>query len=112
MRAPSPARAAVPLLFLISGATGLVYEVVWTRAFSLVFGATALAVSSVLAAYMAGLAIGSRVVGGWIDRKGEELRTYGALEIGVGLAAVALLPALDGVQHLFVAIYRGAHPAF
>ncbi|MFN8178407.1 MAG: fused MFS/spermidine synthase [bacterium] len=112
MRAGSPVRAAVPFLFLISGATGLVYEVVWTRAFSLVFGATALAVSSVLAAYMAGLAIGSRVVGGWIDRRGEELRTYGVLEIGVGAAAVALLPALDVVQRLFVAIYRGAHPAF
>ena len=112
MKLPSPARFLIPLMFLVSGATGLVYEVAWTRQFSVVFGATALAISAVLTSFMAGLAIGSRLVGEWIDRQGEELRTYGALELGIGAAAIVLLPTFDGVQHLFVAIYRGLHPPF
>ncbi|TMA60935.1 MAG: hypothetical protein E6J75_00115, partial [Deltaproteobacteria bacterium] len=49
--------------FLVSGAAGLMHEVVWSRLLSHVFGATSLAVATVLAAFMAGLAIGSWVVG-------------------------------------------------
>ncbi|MBN1825096.1 MAG: hypothetical protein JW958_02440 [Candidatus Eisenbacteria bacterium] len=66
---PRP-RRFVLLLFFLSGATGLVYEVAWTRLFSVVFGSTALAVSSVLAAFMAGLALGSWWLGRRIDRAG------------------------------------------
>ena len=41
--------ACVAVLFLISGATGLVYQVIWTRRLILLFGTTAHAVSAVLA---------------------------------------------------------------
>ena len=47
------------VLFLLSGATSLAYQVVWTRQLIRVFGATSLAISTVLAAFMAGLALGS-----------------------------------------------------
>ncbi|MFH1681114.1 MAG: fused MFS/spermidine synthase [Candidatus Eisenbacteria bacterium] len=100
------------LLFLLSGATGLIYEVAWTRLFTNIFGSTALAVSTVLAAFMAGLAIGSRVIGSLIDRRGEELRTYGILEIGIGVSAFLLLPALELSGRFFISIYRAFHPSF
>ena len=46
-------------LFFVSGISGLLYEVAWTRMLHLLFGDTVLAVSTVLASFMAGLALGS-----------------------------------------------------
>ena len=53
-------------LFLVTGFTGLVYELLWARMFTLVFGATVLAVSTVLAAFFAGPC--PRQLGIWQDR--------------------------------------------
>ena len=59
------ARPLLPLLllFLLSGATGLLYEVLWMRRLTLVFGATQLAIATVLSAFMLGLAVGAAVAG-------------------------------------------------
>ena len=56
-------RGVLLFCFFLSGATGLVYEVVWARRLTLTFGATVLAVSTVLAAFLGGLALGALVVG-------------------------------------------------
>jgi len=53
----------IGVCFVLSGATALIYEVLWARMLGLVFGATTLAVSAVLAAFMGGLAIGSAFAG-------------------------------------------------
>lgn len=79
--------------FFLSGAAGLVYEVVWTRYLTLAFGVTAEAVSAVLAAYMAGLALGSFLLGRRTARIKNLLRTYAWLELGVGIFAL-LTPAI------------------
>jgi spermidine synthase len=52
-------QAILYVVFFLSGATGLVYEVIWVRLTGLVFGNTSLAISTVLGAFMAGLALGS-----------------------------------------------------
>jgi spermidine synthase len=57
MTASSP--LVLLLFFIISGATSLVYEVLWTRQLSLTFGVTTYAVSTVLATFMGGLALGA-----------------------------------------------------
>ncbi len=101
-------RAALLAIFTFSGASGLVYEVLWTRRLTHVFGSTTLAVSTVLAAFMGGLAAGSYLLGGWADRNREKaLRAYGLLEIAIGLLALAV-PALLGVVG---AVYLGLAPA-
>ncbi len=95
--------ALVGGLLLLSGAAGLVYQVAWVRLLSLTFGVTVYAVSTVLAAFMAGLALGSVLGGRLADRAGRPLRAYGLIELGIGLAAlltVALFPRLQEV-------YRG-----
>ena len=46
----------IGLCFVLSGATGLIYEVLWAHMLGLVFGATTFAISAVLAAFMGGLA--------------------------------------------------------
>ncbi len=89
----------VPCLFFLSGACGLVYQVVWARMLVVVFGATVLAVSTVLSAFMAGLALGSFLFGRYVDGRGaggavaRPLRVFALLEAGVGLYAL-VFPAL------------------
>jgi spermidine synthase len=88
------------LIFFLSGATGLVYQVIWVRLTGLVFGNTSHAISVVLGAFMAGLALGSWWLGRRADRTKNALRFYGLLEIGIGISA-ALIPfafrSLDGI---------------
>lgn len=72
-------------LFLISGAAGLIYEIVWQRLLELYFGVTMISVALIVAAYMAGLGIGS-LIGGRIARDLQNtLLLYGLLEIGIAL---------------------------
>jgi len=75
-------------LFLVSGAAGLVYEVVWSRLLKDVFGVTAYAVAAVLATYLGGLALGGWLLGSRADRQPNPLRFYGILELGIGAAAL------------------------
>src|SRR5215831_1474024 len=79
------------VIFFLSGATGLVYEVIWVRLTGLVFGNTSHAISTVLGAFMAGLALGSWKLGQRADRTRNPLRLYGLLEIGIGVSG-ALVP--------------------
>ncbi len=73
------------ICFFLSGAAALVYEVVWMRMLTQIFGSTAYAVATVLAAFMAGLALGSYVFGRLANRKRNLLRLYGILEFGIGV---------------------------
>ncbi len=94
------------LCFFFSGATGLIYQVVWTRQMELLFGATTYAVSALLTAFMAGLALGSALGGRWADRVQRPLLAYGMLELGIGAYALAF-PAVFGLLHV---AYREAAP--
>ncbi len=76
------------LLFFLSGAAGLVYQVVWSRMLNEIFGVTVYAVATVLATFLAGLALGSLVLGRLADRRRNPLNFYGWLEIGIGLSAL------------------------
>jgi len=89
-------------LFFCSGASALVYEVVWSKFLSQMFGSTSYAQTVVLAAFMGGLAIGNRLFGRWADGLHRPLKFYGALEIAIGIYAL-LYPALDRlVNRVFV----------
>ena len=79
------------------------------RQLSLIFGVSIYAVSAVLTAYMAGLALGSYGFGHCIDRvtdRGQVLRIYGSVEAGTGLTALLLPLALSGTTSLYVWIAR------
>ncbi len=97
--------------FLLSGAAGLVYEVVWARYLSLVMGGTAYAQTVVLAAYMGGLALGAWFFGRLADRLASPLKTYGILEVVIGLYGLAfpLLFALGSKLYLLAAPVLGTN---
>jgi spermidine synthase len=72
-------------LFLISGAAGLIYEIIWERLLELYFGVTMTSITLIVSAYMAGLGLGSLFGGRLTQKLKAPLFTYGFLEIGIGL---------------------------
>ena len=99
-------QAAILALFFFSGACTLVYEVVWARMLIPVFGVGVYAVSTVLTAFMAGLALGSFYFGRYVDRKPNGLRLYAVLELGIGAFALLFPVILAGLDEVYTAIYR------
>jgi len=98
------------VLFAVSGACGLIYEVAWTRLFTVVIGNTVYSVSAILTVFMAGLALGSRAAGEWIDEKPVRLaRMYAVLELGIGIYNLLLPFFLKAVDPIFGAVYAGAY---
>ena len=107
MRDRQVPQSALLLLFVLSGAAGLIYEVVWARQLVLVFGNTSQAVSTILTGFFGGLAIGGAVGGRVADRVPRPLRLYGFLELIV-VVVVVLTPL---TFRLIGEVYRGIYPA-
>ena len=93
------------ICFFFSGFLALVYEICWIRKASLVFGNTTFAVSTVVAVFFAGLAIGSYLFGKRTKQNLTPIKTYAKLEIWIGILA-ALTPILfKVVEGPFGAMY-------
>lgn len=95
------------LLFFCSGGTALIYEVVWSKLLSQMFGSTIYAQTVVLAAFMGGLALGNKILGRWADRLKQPLLIYGYLEIAIGIYAFLFLPLDRFADKIFIAV--GSH---
>ncbi|HJP94370.1 MAG TPA: fused MFS/spermidine synthase [Pyrinomonadaceae bacterium] len=102
----------ISLCFVLSGATGLIYEVLWARMLGLVFGATTLAISTVLAAFMGGLALGSVLAGRLASRITKPIATYGFMEIGIAIYALLVPLLFRLVDQLYVLIWQRFQPGF
>jgi len=101
-------RNAMLLLFFLSGISGLIYQIVWTRLLVLVFGNTLLATSTVVSAFMGGLAAGSYFFGRYVDERPRPLvKLYAGLEAGIGLFALVFPLLLSAATPLYAALYRG-----
>ena len=107
---PSSTIILIGLCFIFSGATGLIYEVLWARMLGLVFGATTLAVSTVLAAFMGGLALGSALAGKLATRIRKPLSTYGWMEIGIAIYALLVPILFRLIDHVYVLIWQQLQP--
>lgn len=88
-------------LFFVSGATSLVYQTVWARELHHVLGTSHTAISTVLAAFMAGLGLGSAIAARRAGAVLQPLRLYGALEVGIGLWAIAFPWLVSGITPLY-----------
>lgn len=92
-------------IFLLSGFSGLAYQVVWIRKFGLIFGVTAYATSAVLASFFAGLALGSWLAGRRLSRLPiNPLRLYAFLEIGIGIYALLIPFLLESLNNFYVTL--------
>lgn len=98
---------SLPALYVLSGAAALILEVTWSRLLTLQLGHTTGATSTVLAAFMGGLALGAALggrVAERVDRK-RALRVYAALEVIVAVSALILPFVLNAFDPLLAWAY-------
>jgi spermidine synthase len=100
------------VLFFFSGACGLTYQVLWLRLLALVFGVTVYAASTVLAAFMTGLACGSLLAGPLLKRFQRPLIIFGVAEILIGISALATPIGLDLAEGLYRTLYGSGWQSF
>lgn len=93
------------LCFLLSGFSALLYQTAWTREFSFIFGTSEIAVAVVLAGYMGGLALGSALAARFAPEVRRPVLVYGALELGIALAALAIPLGMQGLTAAYVALF-------
>jgi spermidine synthase len=102
----------VAVCFLFSGATGLIYEVLWARMLGLVFGVTTLAIGLVLAAFMGGLALGSAIAARLAARIARAVRTYALIEISIGVYALAVPLLFRLIDRVYAVAWPHFHQSF
>lgn len=95
-----PLQRACGVLFLcvfLSGASTLIYQIVWQRVLVRIMGAALPAVTGILMLFMAGLALGALAAGRKADQSAAPLKIYSWLELA--LATIGLLFPLATTQH-------------
>jgi spermidine synthase len=108
----SGARTAVLGAFFVSGACGLIHEVAWTRLLRLIMGNTTFSITTVLCAFMGGLALGSYLGGRLIDRRRDPLRVFAILEGSIGIYCFLLPWLTNGAEPLYRFLYQNTHTSF
>lgn len=93
-------------LFFASGASGLIYEIVWMRLLSLTLSVTVYAVTTVLCAFMAGLALGAALAGRISHRVRRPLLAYGVVEIALALVALVTPTILFRLGPVYADLYE------
>ncbi|HEY6342067.1 MAG TPA: fused MFS/spermidine synthase [Bryobacteraceae bacterium] len=91
------------LLSVASGASALIYEIVWFQLLELAIGSTAVSLGLLLAVFMGGMCLGSLMLPRLVSLARHPLRVYAALEIGIGVFGIAVLFAMPLVSSRVVA---------
>ncbi|TKJ18855.1 MAG: hypothetical protein CEE43_17155 [Promethearchaeota archaeon Loki_b32] len=100
------------IAFGLSGMSALIYEVAWSRLLSLIFGSTVYAVATMLCAFMAGLALGSYLMGRRVDKLKDLAKYFGLLELGIGIYGIMFIILLPYVQFPYFWLYQLLHSYF
>lgn len=100
----SSAALGYRLLFFLSGATGLVYQLLWVRVLYQTFGSTIQSITTVVAAYMGGLGLGAWLLGRVGDRHPKPAALYGWLEVAIGVFGIISPVVLMLAHKLYVGI--------
>lgn len=97
-------RALLTLLYALSGALGLIYEIAWSRRLQVAFGGSPVAITTILAAFMGGLALGSWLRGRRVRSAADPVGSWGRIEIALGAFAFLSPELLDGLEKLLPAL--------
>jgi len=98
------------IIFGISGMTALIYEMMWIRPLSLVFGTTMYAVSTIVASFILGLAMGSWIAGRFTDGLQNPLKYFALIQISIGFFGILLLPVFDLMPKVYLDLYHITYP--
>jgi spermidine synthase len=103
---PARSHRSLPLLlalFVGSGCSALIYEVVWLQLLQLVIGSSAASLAVLLGTFMGGMCLGSIALPRLISARRHPLRVYALLELGTGIFGFIVLFGMPYVQHLYTA---------
>ncbi|MBU0729444.1 MAG: fused MFS/spermidine synthase [Proteobacteria bacterium] len=98
--------------FGLSGAAALIYEVVWTRSLSTIMGSSTYAVSTMLAAFMAGLSVGGWLGAILIPKIKRISLAFAYCELGIGLAGIIVMPVILALTPLYMKSFYTFHLSF
>ena len=98
------------LVFALSGMAALIYEIIWIRPLTLVFGSSVYAVSTIISSFILGLAIGSWLAGKYSDRISNPLKYFSMFQIGIGIYGVLLLPVFSFLPGIYIEFYNLTFP--
>src|SRR6202158_3131795 len=88
-------------LFVGSGCSALIYEIVWFQLLQLVIGSSAVSLGVLLGTFMGGMCLGSLALPHLISPRHHPLRVYAALEIGIGMISIAVLYGMPLVAQVY-----------
>ena len=98
---------------LLSGIASLTYQVTWVRLLGLSMGSTSASISTVLAAFFLGLALGSYLAERITRNRIDNLRAYILLELLIGISGIILLPVLLNLDSVMALMpFLGTHLVF
>jgi spermidine synthase len=106
---PSASQRFLPLLTLLfigSGCSALIYEVVWLQSLQLVIGSSAVSLGVLLGTFMGGMCLGSVILPRVVSVRRHPFRVYALIELGIGVAGIALLFGMPHVDQLYAAHVR------
>ncbi|OGF67077.1 MAG: hypothetical protein A2Y62_09000 [Candidatus Fischerbacteria bacterium RBG_13_37_8] len=97
------------IIFFISGFTSLIYEIVWFKLLQYLFGSTVYSLSTLLASFMGGLAIGSYLIGHFLLKKKSPLLFYAIIEIFIGAYAIAFPYLFQLIENTYLHLNYPPH---
>src|SRR6058998_42397 len=95
-------RRVLPLLlflFVGSGCSALIYEIVWFQLLELVIGSSTISLGILLGTFMGGMCLGSLLFPRLVSRTHHPLSVYAVMELGIGLTGLAIffgMPLIGG----------------
>jgi spermidine synthase len=114
MNLSKAAKLVLCAAFFFSGASGLIYQIVWVRMLTRHLGTTTHATATVLVVFMTGLSVGSYLGGRRADRAKQPLLIYVFLELAIGVSALlASFTIIRGLGGYYIEVHRwlGDSPA-
>jgi spermidine synthase len=118
--APAPVRAAalrpflpvLLVLFIGSGCSALIYEIVWYQMLQLIIGSTTVSLAVLLASFMGGLCLGSLALPRVrAARRYHPLLVYAVLELGIGVCGILALIGMPLIDNVYTAAVGHGFPA-
>src|SRR5216684_353939 len=96
--------------FAVSGATSLVLQVAWSKELSYILGSTLYGSATVVAAFMAGLGIGSALAGRFAERLTRPVRSYAFIQFGIAACGAVSIPVFRATEPVFRFLFQTLAP--
>ena len=97
------------LVVMLSGMTSLIYEVVWSRPLSIVFGSTIYAWGTILVSFILGMGLGSIVFSRFVGKVKNPTSLFAYVEFAIGFFGLAMVPMLNSLTPFYTSLFHLFH---